>query len=420
MIHQLYHVGQHGDADLSYLPNWSPSGLPSYHDSDGSHAMSDAEIEETIEGFVDSACRAQQCGFDGIELFGAYHSIIEQFWVSWSNQREDRWGGSFENRMRFSVEIIERIRSRVGDDFIIGMAMSIDESQPVHYSVEDLKQIASYLDERKLVDYFTVGVGSYFESELIIPVFAYGEKLTVNYTEALKAWSNTRWCSRKGRSEHRKMPTIPLRPDRPIWSASCADKSPTRIWSTKALAGEEERIRGCISCNQQCWGRRSRDYWISCLVNPRPGANLNGVAISLQNQTSLKKFTVVGGGPAGLEVARVAAERGHQVKLFEATNNLGGNFALAGMQPRRGQITDLISWYLNELRRLNVTIEYNTYIEGDDIDASICDILVIATGSQPTRNRRSKIPAHHDQITGSRESQRRFGRRRHDTEYANW
>ncbi len=100
MIHQLYHVGQHGDFDNSFAPSWSPSGLPSYHDSDGSHAMSEAEILETIEAFALAAERAHKSGFDGIEIFAAYHALPDQFWTPWSNRRDDKWGGSLENRVR--------------------------------------------------------------------------------------------------------------------------------------------------------------------------------------------------------------------------------------------------------------------------------------------------------------------------------
>ena len=115
ICHQLYHVGQHGDLDNSYEASWSPSGLPSFHDSDGSHAMNEAEIEEIIEGFVEAARRAKESGFDGIELFAAYNAIIDQFWLPWSNRRTDQWGGSLENRLRFGAEIMRRIRAAVGD-----------------------------------------------------------------------------------------------------------------------------------------------------------------------------------------------------------------------------------------------------------------------------------------------------------------
>ena len=111
MIQQLYHVGAHGDWDNSWHANWSPSGGPSYHDSDGSHAMSPAEIEETIEGFVAAAQRCQKAGFDGVEVWAAYHCLLDQFWSPWSNRRSDGWGGSLENRTRFSREILRRIRA---------------------------------------------------------------------------------------------------------------------------------------------------------------------------------------------------------------------------------------------------------------------------------------------------------------------
>ena len=126
ICHQLYHVGQHGDFDNSYEPNWSPSGLPSFHDSDGSHAMNENEIEEIIESFVQAARRAKESGFDGIELFAAYNAIIDQFWLPFNNRRDDSWGGSFENRMRFSRTIMERIRKMAGEDFIIGLAVNMD------------------------------------------------------------------------------------------------------------------------------------------------------------------------------------------------------------------------------------------------------------------------------------------------------
>ena len=127
LIHQLYHVGQHGDADNSFAPNWSPSGLPSYHDADGSHAMTDGR-DRGARSRASSRrpARAQASGFDGVEIFAAYHAVVDQFWTPWSNRRTDEWGGSFENRMRFSAEVLRRIRERCGDDFIIGLAVSAD------------------------------------------------------------------------------------------------------------------------------------------------------------------------------------------------------------------------------------------------------------------------------------------------------
>src|SRR4249920_1049922 len=177
MIHQLYHVGQHGDADNSFAPNWSPSGLPSYHDADGSHAMTTDEIEELIEGFVAAAVRAQESGFDGVEIFAAYHALVDQFWAPWSNRRTDAWGGSVEGRMRFSAEILGRIREACGDDFIIGLAVSADPGSAALPSVDELAEVVAWHDARGLMDYVTCGTGSYLDFHQIIPPSLYEQRL---------------------------------------------------------------------------------------------------------------------------------------------------------------------------------------------------------------------------------------------------
>ena len=186
MINQLYHVGQHGDFMNSYQPYPSPSGLPSYHDPDGSMTMTEADIDRTIQDFVDAAARAQQAGFDGVELFAAYHALIDQFWTPWSNRRDDKWGGSFENRMRFGVDLIERTRAAVGDDFIIGLAVNMDPDAAVSLSVEEMQEIAAYHDERGLMDYITCGTGSYFDFYDLIPVSLFEPMLGPPFAAALK------------------------------------------------------------------------------------------------------------------------------------------------------------------------------------------------------------------------------------------
>ena len=185
MIHQLYHVGQHGDFDNSFQPSWSPSGLPSYHDSDGSHAVSENEIHELIAGFVDAAVRAKSCGFDGVEVFAAYHALVDQFWTPWSNRRDDRWGGSFANRMRFSCEILSQIRTACGPDFIIGFNISVDETTPVSLQIEQFEEIVAWHDERGLMDYVSVGTASYFNFAHLMPTVFFPDKLGPPFAERL-------------------------------------------------------------------------------------------------------------------------------------------------------------------------------------------------------------------------------------------
>jgi len=177
MIHQIYHVGQHGDWDNSFEANWSPSGLPSYHDCDGSHAMTGAEIEEVVESFAQAARRAKESGFDGVELFAAYHALIDQFWTPWSNRRDDRWGGSLENRVRFSSGIVRRIRELVGEDFIVGFAVSMDPGTEVALSMEALQEVVAWHDSRGLMDYVTCGTGSYFDFTPLMPTVFFADKL---------------------------------------------------------------------------------------------------------------------------------------------------------------------------------------------------------------------------------------------------
>ena len=384
ILHQLYHVGQHGDFDNSYQPSWSPSGLPSYHDNEGSHQMTDAEIEEIIESFVDAAERAQRCGFDGVELFAAYNAIIDQFWLPWSNRRTDRWGGSFENRMRCSSEIMRRIRERVGDEFVIGLAVSVDEGVPPALQIDELCEIVAWHDERRLMDYVTCGTGSYFSFDKIIPTYQHADKLGVPMAERL---TQVVTHAKVQAESHIRTPE---NADYVIASGQADMVSIVRgqiadpHLANKALTGRGDEVRGCISCNQMCWGRRYRDYWISCLVNPSAGREFEWGGDTFERVTEPREVLVVGGGPAGLEAARVAAERGHRVTLAEAGPQLGGAFRLAGLQPRRSQITELIEWYRRELERLGVRVRMNQPMLADDIAAAGAEAVVMATGSQPT------------------------------------
>lgn len=400
MIQQLYHVGQHGDFDNSFRAAWSSSGMPSYHDSDGSHAMSEAEIEEIIEGFAAAAARAQAAGFDGVELFAAYNALIEQFWLPWSNRRTDGWGGSFENRMRFSAEVITRTRERVGDEFIIGMAVSVDESVEVGMHIGTLSEVIAWHDERRLLDYVTCGTGSYFNFGELIPTFQYPDKLGAPLAEALKR------VVRHARVQAESHIRTPESADYTVASGQADLVSIVRgqiadpHLANKTRAGRAEDVRGCISCNQMCWGRRSRDYWISCLINPSAGREFEWGGDRFTRVAAPRRVLVVGGGPAGLESARVAAERGHKVVLAEAGPHLGGAFRFAGMQPRRSQILELIDWYERQLTGLGVDVRLNTLLDGDEIRAMDVDAVVLATGSQPAGTGFQRQRPEADRLTG--------------------
>lgn len=400
ICHQLYHVGQHGDFDNSYEPNWSPSGLPSFHDSDGSHAMTEAEIDEIIEGFVQAARRARDSGFDGIELFAAYNAIIDQFWLPFNNRRDDRWGGSFENRMRFSRTIMERIRKMAGEDFIIGLAVNMDPSSPVSQSIAQLQEIVAWHDDRQLMDYVTCGTGSYFNSTGIIPNVFYADKLGAPHAEALKQ------MVKHARVQCEAHVRTPENANYVVASGQADMVSIVRgqiadpHLANKAKEGRPEDIRPCLSCNQMCWGRRYRDYWISCLINPSAGREFEWGGDRFTPAAKPKHVLVIGGGVAGLEAARVAAERGHRVTLAEASDRLGGQFRLAGLTPRRHQIIDFLDWYERQLSRLQVKVMLNTPIDAEEAKAIGADEVIVATGSSPDGKGFQRAMPEHDALPG--------------------
>jgi 2,4-dienoyl-CoA reductase-like NADH-dependent reductase (Old Yellow Enzyme family)/thioredoxin reductase len=399
-IQQLYHVGQHGDSDNSYHPSWSPSGLPSYHDSDGSHAMTEADIEETIDGFVQAARRCKEAGFDGVEVWAAYHGMLDQFWTPWSNRRDDRWGGSLENRTRLSREVMTRIRKLCGDDFIVGLAVNDDPGVEVGLKREALAEIVALHDRDNLMDYVTCGTGSYLDFYTIIPTFVYPEKLGADLASVLKPAVKHALVTAESHIRTPENAEAVLSEGSADLVSIVRGQIADPHLANKAAAGRPEDIRGCLSCNQMCWGRRSRDYWISCVINPSAGREWEWGGDRFTPAAQPKRVLVVGGGPAGLEAARVAAERGHRVVLAEASDRLGGQFRLAGMQPRRAQILDLIDWYERQLRQLQVEVRYGQYIEADDIEREGVEQVILATGSLPRDSAFQRALPQFDEIPG--------------------
>ena len=400
ILQQLYHVGQHGDADNSFHANWSPSGLPSYHDSDGSHAMNENEIEETIDGFVQAARRCHKSGFDGVEVWAAYHGMVDQFWTPWSNRRGDRWGGSLENRTRISREIITRIRKLCGEDFIIGIAVNDEPDFEVSLQRESIAEIITYHDKDQLLDYVTCGSGSYFDFYKLMPTFIYPERLGTDMAEVIKTNVSHALVIAESHIRTPENAEAVLSGEQADLVSIVRGQIADPHLSNKARDGRADDIRPCLSCNQMCWGRRSRDYWISCLVNPSAGREFEWNGDRFTNSTAPKSVLVVGGGPAGLEAARVSAERGHKVTIVEANDNLGGQFRLAGMQPRRGQIIDLLDWYFRQLSQMKVEVRLNTLMEADEIKRFDADVTVFATGSYPADTGFQKAIPHMEKLPG--------------------
>jgi 2,4-dienoyl-CoA reductase-like NADH-dependent reductase (Old Yellow Enzyme family)/thioredoxin reductase len=387
IVQQLNHSGQHADFDNSWEANWSPSGLPSLKDHAGSHAMSDAEIGHVIDRYVEAAQRSHRAGLDGNDVLAAYNGLADQFWSPLTNRRDDRWGGSLENRCRFTATILERIRKTCGDDYIIGLSISGDDLTRRGLPLEEMQRIVAWHDERGLMDYVSVGTASFYDFSQIIPTFMYDQMLGPPLARAIKSVVN------HARVQAESHVRTPANAETVIAEGMADMVSIVRgqiadpHMANKAKEGRAEDVRPCISCNQMCWGRRARDYWISCLVNPSAGREWEwGGDGGGAPASKPKRVLVVGGGPAGLEAARIAAERGHRVTLVEKSQRLGGQFALAARQPRRGAIGDLITWYGDQLTKLQVEVRMGTEMTREQISAPEWDEVVIATGSVPARD----------------------------------
>lgn len=399
ILQQLYHVGQHGDQDNSWHPNWSPSGGPSWHDSDASHAMTEAEIEEVLEGYVAAAVRCREAGFDGVEFWAAYHALPDQFWTPFSNRRDDRWGGSLENRTRFSREAMHRIRAACGDDFIIGLAVNDEPDVPAALGREALAEVIALHDAEEAMDYVTCGSGSYFDFYKLMPTFLYPEKLGVDLAAHLKGVVRNAVVTAESHIRTPDNAEEVLRQGQADLVSIVRGQIADPHLVEKARAGRAGDVRGCISCNQMCWGRRSRDYWISCLINPSAGREWEWGGDRFSPGPG-GRVLVVGGGPAGLEAARAAAERGFDVTLAEAGSALGGQFRLAGLQPRRAQITDLLGWYERQLERLGVEVRLNAYLDAGEIAGFAADHVALATGSLPDPDGFQRAMTHLERLPG--------------------
>ena len=401
MMHQLYHVGGHGDQDNSWEPYWSPSGIASYHDPWGSHAMTEAEIEELIEAFIQAARRDKESGFDGTDLFAGYNCLIDQFWSPLTNKRDDRWGGSLENRLRFTVRVCEGIRKVNGDDFIIGMTISGAEPYPGGLSIEDKQEIVAWLDDRALVDYYSCGTGSYLNQfSLIVPSFHFDMMLGPPDAAQFKQVAKHARITAEARVK------TPANADKVIGAGDADMVSMVRSQiadphlANKAREGRLDDIRPCISCNQLCLGRRLRDYHISCLVNPSVSREHEWGGDVVPVAESPRDVLVVGGGPAGLEAARVAAERGHRVRLVERTGELGGQFRLAAGQPERSEVGQYLNWAQGQLEKLQVRVDLRTELSAGEIEASDAHAVILCTGSVPDRRGFQRAYPHIDGLPG--------------------
>ncbi|MFG2562420.1 FAD-dependent oxidoreductase [Streptomyces sp. NPDC048496] len=339
------------------------------------HALTDDEVEETIEDFVRTAELARQAGYDGVEIMGSEGYLINEFIAAGTNHRTDRWGGSYENRIRFPVEIVRRVRERVGSDFILIYRLSMLDLVPGGSSLEEVVQLAREIEEAGAT-IINTGIGWH---EARIPTIATSVPRGA-YT----------WVTEKVRGAV----SVPLVTSNRINTPEVAEEilasgradmvSMARPFLAdpdfvaKASAGRADAINTCIGCNQACLDHTFSGKITSCLVNPRA---CHETELTLSPTRTRKRVAVVGAGPAGLACAVSASERGHEVTLFDAADEIGGQLNMARRIPGKEEFDETLRYFRTRLTEQQVELRLGTKATPDTLDGF--DEIVLATGVTP-------------------------------------
>jgi mycofactocin system FadH/OYE family oxidoreductase 2 len=379
---QINHNGAQGDGSLSRLPIWGPSPIADTLFREVPKVMEIEDIKELVTYFARAAIHVRQGGFDGIEIQLGHSSIIRQFLSYLSNQRQDDYGGSLENRMRLALEVIDAVRNAVGKDFTLGVRMCGDEMISGGLTLKDNQEIACRLEAAGKIDFIDLSVATFYNLYLVgasmhTPL-GYTIPLAAGIKEAVKL---PVFCT--GRINDPVMAEKVLAQGQADMIGMVRAQICDPELANKAREGRTEDIRYCIACNQGCYGRVGVNKTISCIQNPSVSFEKERGAGSLKPAPVKKKVVIVGGGPAGLRAAQTAAVRGHQVILYEKKSKLGGQVNIAQLGAGRGEIASVIRNEENQLKKLPVKVILNTEATADLVLSQNPDAVIIATGSVP-------------------------------------
>jgi 2,4-dienoyl-CoA reductase-like NADH-dependent reductase (Old Yellow Enzyme family) len=380
LFQQIFHQG-HIEPAADGSVSWGVSTVPSVY-GNVSEPMTVEQIQEVVAAFVVAARRCQDGGLDGVELHAAHGYLPAQFLSPLYNTRTDEYGGSLENRMRITREILRAIRAGVGDDFVIGIRLAASE-MPGSIHEDELCEVIRALEGEGLIDYLTTSLGDHWRPASILGPMETPPGYELPSSGRLTAAAT--------------VPSIVTGRFRTLEEAEkvLADGVADMVSMVRALIADPEiilktregrahEIRPCIACNQGCQGGVARfPQRMGCAVNPAAGFETTLSEELITPVESPRRVFVVGGGPAGLEAARVAALRGHDVKLVEASSTLGGALNAARLSPRFALIGDIADWLAGALERAGVEVVLDTYLSADDVRSEGADTVVVATGSTP-------------------------------------
>lgn len=369
---QILHAGRYGYHPFCVAPSALKSPISIFKPS----ALSHRQVLKTIDHFARCAFLAQEAGYDGVEVMGSEGYLINQFIVKRTNHRSDQWGGDYQNRIRFPLEIVKAIRRKVGQEFILIYRLSMLDLVEEGSSWEEVIQLAKAL-EAEGVTLINTGIGWH---EARVPTIA-----------TLVPRGGFHWVTKRLMGEV----AVPLitsnRINTPeIAESILADGAADMVsmarpfladaeFMLKAKEARSEEINTCIACNQACLDHAFKNQRASCLVNPRACHEFELPSITSQ-ATQSKKVAVIGGGPAGMSAACVAAERGHQVTLYERSERLGGQFKLAMQIPGKGEFAETLRYFKQRLDKLGVHVHYSVNVDQAILQSVKFDHVIVATG----------------------------------------
>ena len=372
---QILHAGRYGYHPLAVAPSPIKSPISPFKP----RALSDSGVERQIRDFVRCASLSREAGYDGVEIMGSEGYFINEFLVSRTNKRDDRWGGNFESRTRLPIEIVRRTREAVGKDFIIIYRLSmldlIDDGQ----NWEEVEALASAI-ETAGATIINTGIGWH---EARIPTIA------TMVPRAGFTWVTRRLMGKVGipliTTNRINMPDVAesvlARGDADMVSMArpfLADPE----FVVKAMEDRADEINTCIACNQACLDHVFQGKTCSCLVNPRA---CHETTLRYEPTTQSLKIAVVGAGPAGLAFSVTAAQRGHQVDLYDAADEIGGQFNMARKIPGKEEFSETLRYYSRQIELTGVTLSLGTCVSAESLAGKGYDRVILATGVTPRR-----------------------------------
>ena len=386
IIAQLGHAGRQGNSAYTMRPLMAPSPIPCPLNREMPKAMEAEDLDEVVEGHALAAGHVQAAGLDGVEIHSAYGGyLLSSFLSPYMNEREDEYGGDLDGRMRLPLRVVHAVRDRVGPDYIVGMQINGDDFSPGGIELPEAQVIAQRLIATGALDYLVVKGSTYFVADQNVPDWQHERALWLPLAAGIKEAVGAFPVFAVGRINDPDEANAVIERGQADMVAMTRQHIADPETVRKLVEGRREDVRGCISCNQGCLDMLPKGRHITCVHNPAAGYEAELGIGTLRPADAPRRVVVVGGGPAGMKVAEIAARRGHEVRLLERRDDLGGQVRLAGNVPGREEVREVVRYLETQVRKLGVDVRCGVTATADDEALADADAVVVATGSQPVR-----------------------------------